>query len=126
MKIKMKDLVSFHQNSDVFSDKTLPLKGAFKINRLKRDIENDFSFYQDKFKEILEKYADKDEEGNIKFSNDGSQILIKEGQIDECTEELENLDSMEVEVDNYDFNIDELGDIDCTPEELEILMPFLS
>ena len=126
MKIKMEELVSFHQGSDFFSNKTLPLKGAFKLNRIKKDIENDFSFYQEKFKEILEKYARRNENGEIEFSEDGSQILIKEGQINECNEELNNLNSMEIEVDNYDFNIEELGNIDCTPEELEILMPFLS
>lgn len=126
MKIRMEELVSFCQRGDVFSNKTLPLKGAFKLNRIKKDVEKDFSFYQDKFREILEKYAERDENGEIKLSEDGEQIIIKDGEFEKCTEELQNLNNMEVEIDNYDFNIDELGDIDCTPEDLEVLMPILS
>ena len=122
----MNQLIKFYQENGIFSNKVLPLKGAFKLNRIKKDIEKDFTFYQEKFKEILEKYAQRDEAGNIKFSDNGEQILIKEGLITECSKELEDLNSMEIEIDNYDFNIEELGDIDCTPEELEILMPFLS
>jgi len=126
MIITMNQLIKFYQENGIFSNKVLPLKGAFKLNRIKKDIEKDFTFYQEKFKEILEKYAQRDEAGNIKFSDNGEQILIKEGLIAECSKELEDLNSMEIEIDNYDFNIEELGDIDCTPEELEILMPFLS
>lgn len=126
MIITMNQLIKFYQENGIFSNKVLPLKGAFKLNRIKKDIEKDFTFYQEKFKEILEKYAQRDEAGNIKFSDNGEQILIKEGLITECSKELEDLNSMEIEIDNYDFNIEELGDIDCTPEELEILMPFLS
>lgn len=126
MIITMNQLIKFYKENGIFSNKVLPLKGAFKLNRIKKDIEKDFTFYQEKFKEILEKYAQRDEAGNIKFSDDGEQILIKEGLITECSKELEDLNSMEIEIDNYDFNIEELGDIDCTPEELEILMPFLS
>ena len=126
MIITMNQLIKFYKENGIFSNKVLPLKGAFKLNRIKKDIEKDFTFYQEKFKEILEKYAQRDEAGNIKFSDNGEQILIKEGLITECSKELEDLNSMEIEIDNYDFNIEELGDIDCTPEELEILMPFLS
>ncbi len=126
MKIKMEELVSFYQRSDVFSNKTLPLKGAFKLNRIKKDMEEDFDFYQEKFRDILEKYAQREENGEVKLSEDGSQVLIKDGEIDKATKELDELNLMEIEIDNYDFNIDELGNIDCTPEELEVIMPFLS
>ena len=126
MVITMAELVNFYQKNAIFSNKVLPLKGAFKINRIKKDIEKDYAFYQEKFKEILEEYAERDDAGNIQFSEDGEQIMIKEGMIGDCSDRLEELNSIEIEIDNYDFNIEELGDIDCTPEELEILMPFLS
>lgn len=125
MQVLMKQIVSFHQNSDAFMGKTLPLKGAFKINKIKKDTENELEFYQNKFKEIVEKFSKKDENGQIQFSEDGEQILIQEDKLAECNQELQDLEEMEIEVDNYDLVIDELGNIDCTPEELEVLMPFI-
>lgn len=126
MVVTMSQLVAFHQGNASFSGRVLPLKGAFKINRIKKDTEKDFTFYQEKLREILDKHAKKDEDGNIKFSDDGEQILIKDGEVEECSKELADLETMEIEIDNYDLNIDELGDIECTPEELEVLMPFFS
>lgn len=126
MTITMEQLVGFYRGGEIFSNKTLPLKGAFKLNRIKKEAEKDFTFYQEKFKEILEKYAQKDENGEIKFSEDGQQIMIQEGQIAVCSKELQELEQMEVEIDTYDLTIEDLGDIDCTPDELQVLMPFFS
>ena len=77
-------------------------------------------------KEIIDKYAQKDDDGNLVFSEDGQQILILDGKVDECNDALEELQNLEVQVETYNLQIDDLGeDIECTPEELEALMPFI-
>ena len=103
------------------------MKVAYKLNKLKKAVEVEGEFYSNKFQEIVDTYAKKDENGNIVFSDDGNQIMIKEGMVDECNQALEDLQSLTVEIDNCNLTIDDFGDnIECTPEELEALMPFLS
>ncbi len=47
--------------------------------------------------------------------------------VDECNEALTNLQNLEVEINNYNLTIDDLGeDMQCTPDELEELMPFMN
>ena len=47
--------------------------------------------------------------------------------VEECNKALNDLQELTVEVDNCNLTIDDFGDdIQCTPEELEALMPFLS
>ena len=124
--VALSEIMDFYKQVDSLSNKTIPLKGAFKINRLKKDLEKDYTFYQEKFKDILEKYAEKDENGQIKISEDGQQIAIIDGMVDSCTKEITELETMMVEIDNYDLVIEDLGDIECTPDELKPLMPFLN
>ena len=126
MKITMEQLIDFRNNGDFFATANVPLKGAYKINKIKKAVEKESEFYSEKFQEIIDSFAQKDENGNLKFSEDGSQILIQDGKIDECNQALEDLQNLEVEVENFNLTIDDLGEnIECTPEQLEALMPFM-
>ena len=125
--VTMDQIIAFRNNGDFFANASLPLKVAYKLNKLKKAVEAEGEFYSNKFQEIVDTYAKKDESGNIVFSDDGNQIMIKEGMVDECNQVLEDLQSLTVEIDNCNLTIDDFGDnIECTPEELEALMPFLN
>lgn len=124
--VTMDQLIAFRNNGDFFSNTTLPLKGAYKLNKIKKAVEKEGEFYVEKFQEIVEKYAQHNENGSVVFSDDGTQIMIKDGMIDECNQALEDLQNLEVQIENYGLTLDDLGeDVECTPEELEALMPFM-
>ena len=124
--VTMDQIIAFRNNGDFFSNTTLPLKGAYKLNKIKKAVEKEGEFYTEKFQEIVEKYAKHDENGQLVFSDDGNQILIKDGMVDECNKALEDLQSLEVQVETYGLTLDDLGEnLECTPEELEALMPFM-
>lgn len=124
--VTMDQLIAFRNNDDFFSGTTLPLKGAYKLNKIKKAVEKESEFYQEKFQEIVNTYAKKDENGNIVFSEDGNQIMIKDGMVDECNQALEDLQNLEVEIETYGLALEDLGEgVECTPDELEALMPFM-
>ena len=127
IKITMEQLIDFRNAGDFFEGTVIPLKGAYKINKIKKAVEKEAEFYSEKFQEIVEEYAQKDEEGKVKFSEDGEQILIQEGKIAECNKALEELQKLEIEIENYDLTLDDFGtDVSISPDQLEPLMPFLS
>ena len=124
--VTMDQIIAFRNNGDFFANAHLPLKVAYKLNKLKKAVEVEGEFYSNKFQEIVNTYAKKDDDGNIVFSDDGQQILIKDGMVEECNQALDDLQALTVEIDNCNLTIDDFGDnIECTPEELEALMPFL-
>lgn len=125
--ITMRQVIDFKNNEGFFTKTNLPLKGAYKINKIRKAIEKEGEFYSTKFQEIVNTYARKDENGDLIFSEDGEQIMIQDDKIGECNQALSELQKLEVEVDNYNLTIDDLGeDLECTPDELDALMPFLS
>ena len=124
--VTMEQIIDFKNNASFFSNQSIPLKGAYKLNKIRKQVEKESEFYSEKFQEIVDTYAKKDENGNIVFSDDGNQIMIKEGMISECNEELKKLQQLEVEINNYNLTIEDLGEgIECTPEELDAIMPFM-
>ena len=125
--ITMDQIINFRNNGNFFGNSTLPLKGAYKLNKIRKAVEKEGEFYTEKFQEIVDTYSRKDENGNIVFSDDGDRILIEEDKIDECNQKLEDLQNLEVQIENYDLKLEDLGeDLECTPDELEALMPFFS
>ena len=124
--ITMNQIINFRDNGGFFANAHLPLKGAYKLNKIRKAVDKEAEFYAEKFKEIVETYARKDENGEYEFSEDGSQILIKEGMVAECNQAIEDLQNLEIEIENYNLTIDDLGDdLECTPDQLEALMPFM-
>ena len=52
--------------------------------------------------------------------------MIQEDKIEECNKALEDLQNLEIEIDNYNLSIEDLGeDFECTPEQLNALMPLM-
>ena len=124
--VTMDQIIDFRDNGSFFADTNLPLKGAYKLNKIRKAIEKEGEFYQQKFQEIVNTYAKMDENGQIVFSEDGSQILIKDGMVEECNKALEELQKLEVQIENYNLSIDDFGEnLECTPDQLNALMPFM-
>lgn len=124
--VTMEQLINFRANGDFFANANLPLKGAYKLNKIRKAVEKESEFYSEKFQEIVNTYAKKDEEGNIVFSEDGGQIMIQDDKIIECNQALEDLQQLTIEIDNYNLSLEDLGeDLECTPDQLDVLMPFM-
>ena len=122
----MDQIIAFRNNGEFFAGASLPLKGAYKLNKIKKAIEKEADFYTEKFQEIVDTYAKKDDDGNFIYSEDGNQIMIKDGMVEECNQAITDLQTLEVEVENYGLTLEDLGEnLQCTPEELEALMPFM-
>lgn len=125
MTTKMSNIINFEIFYNEVKTTKLPLKTAFKLSNLTRAIESQIGFYREKFQEILKEYGEFDEEGNIKTINDGAGIKVKEGKEMECITKINELQSLDVELPDITFDIEEFGDIELTVEVFNIITPFL-
>ena len=126
MTIKMEQLINARNDLGFFASINLPLKGAYKLTKIKKAVEEEYDYYAEKFQEIIDKYAQRDENGEIIFSEDKERIMLDEDKLDECNDALIELQQLDVEIDTYGLCIEDLGDdVECTPEQLESLMIFM-
>lgn len=125
MKLKMSQLLNIKSIFDTIKEKKLPIRTAYKINKLFSPIDNEFSFYQQKFGEIVLEYGKKDENGNFIYAADGASIEIMDGRQVECQAKVEELNSIEIDLPDIKFTLDELDGLNFTLGQLECLMPFI-
>jgi len=102
----------------------MPIKTTYKVLKLFEGIKKDVEFYKEELQKIVDEYAERNEDGEFVYTENGQGVKIKEGKLDECTEKLDALAEVEVEVPNIKFKIDELPD-SLSVHDLKLLMPFI-
>lgn len=103
--------------------KDMPFSLAYKFTKLLKLIETNEQFYNQKLRELLEKYAQKDENGEYIEQEDGI-LLIPETRI-EFHEKFNDLKNIEISDNLPTFTSKELECISISPRDLFALMPLI-
>lgn len=122
--MKMYEILDFSKVYNSIKDEKMSIKTAYKLNKLVKKIEEENNFYNIKFHEIIEQYAEKNDQGEYQYIDENS-IKIKEGKEQECYKKVSELQNLEIEIPNITFSIEELGDINLTIDTVNMLMPFI-
>ena len=122
--MKMYEVLELQKLYASIANVKLPLKTSYKFTRLMKRAEEEISFYQEKFREIVEEYGVK-ENGEYKLTPDGQSIVIIAGKEVECSQKLAELRNLEVVIEGIAFSVDELEGIDVSIQELSCLMSLI-
>ena len=122
--MKMYEVLELSNLYNSISNIKLPLKTTYKFTRLMRRADEEITFYQEKFREIVEEYGVK-ENGEYKLTSDGQSIAIIPGKEIECNTKIAELRNLEVPIENIKFSIEELEGIDISISELSCLMSLI-
>jgi hypothetical protein len=121
----MSDIINFSIFYNEVKSTKLPLKTAFRLSNLTKAIDEQTTFYREKIQEILKEYGEFDEQGNLIIINNGNGFKVKEGTEIECSEKINELQNLDVELPDITFDIEDFGDIELTMEVFNIITPFL-
>jgi hypothetical protein len=121
----MYEVIEFTNLYENIKDSKMSLKTAYKFSRLMQQLEKEINFYQTEFAKILQSYAKKDSEGNFLISDDGDSVEIIPGKELECNTKILELRSLEVEVKDITFKLQELDDLQLTISELSCILSLI-
>ena len=126
MTLKMNEIINFGYFYEEVKDKKLSFKVLFKLSNLAKAIDEKTIFYREKLQEIFKEYGEFDENRNLIPTEDGKGIKVKPGTEQECVAKINELQSLDVELPEIKFNIDDFGDIELTIEIFNLIKPFLN
>lgn len=86
----------------------VPMKTAFKLRKIQKNIDEALKNYDTTRIESIKKFAELDEEGNIKADENGNATFASSEDRIKFSKELSELLSLEVDIDK--ILIDDLGD----------------
>lgn len=107
----------------ILSQKDLPFRLSYKVSKLLDKVEKDSQFYTEKLRNIIQKYAMRDENGEIIL--EGENVKIEFTSVAAAEKELADLNDIDIEDPNIFFTIDEFEGLEIKPSELQGLLPFI-
>lgn len=125
MTLKMYAITDFPAFYTKVKSQKLPFKTSYKIALLSNEIQKHIDFYQESFRNLLMEYGKKDESGNVKPTDDGQGVLLKEETMNEAYTKLAELRELDVELPDTKFSLDDFDNVEISPEEMMIIMPFI-
>ena len=124
MKITMSQAFALNSLCEKLSDQQLPLRLSYKIAKGLNLISTELDFYKKQYTLCLKAYAQQNSDGSFEMTDNGN-IKIKPGSEEECVKRLQELDSMEFELPNFDFTLEELDGLNFTINDMKVLSPFI-
>ena len=124
--MKINEIFEFKNFYEEIKDRKLPLKVAYKLNKLLNKLNDEIKFYQEEFSKIVQEYGERDKEGNFVYvDKERASIKIIEGKKEECDKKIIELNNFSFDLDGITFTLDELESLDLTITEMGCLMPFI-
>lgn len=121
--MKLSSIENLYTALKSFQEKEMPIKLSYKFSKIFSSIESDYQFFFSQLRKILDKYAEKDENGEF-IQNEGT-IPFKKDCFELAEKALNDLYETEITLPKVTFTLDELEGIDIKPFELKALLPFI-
>jgi hypothetical protein len=122
--VKLEEIVNGAEALKTLANKSLKGKTAYRVSRLLRELEKEFSLFNDTRGELIKKYGEKDENGELKV-NENSEYTIAPENIQAFYNEINEILGNEVEINGNKIPLAEIGELDFTPNEMIALEPFI-
>ncbi|MDU5106540.1 MULTISPECIES: hypothetical protein [unclassified Clostridium] len=119
MIIKNEKLVNSIGVLSKLTNMELPIKLSYAFSKNITKIDSELTVYNKERQKLIEKYGEKDKEGNLKTKEDGTINIL---DIDSFNKDLKEILEIETEVDIHVIDLENINaDINITPGELMVI-----
>ena len=126
MKLRFFEIKNFIGTYEKIKNTTLPIKVGYKLAKLAALCQKEMDIYQSQLNKIIQEYGARDENGQLIQTENGDGIKIKDDKIQECQEKLNELSTLEIEINESPISIEALENLELSLDEIGALSSFLS
>ena len=123
IKVKLIDLLNSASVLQRLTTIDFKAKTSWQLYKLISAAEKEIGTFQDTRMKVVQKYAEKDENGEMIVNE--NEYKIADGQIEAFTNEINELLMSEVELNVSPIPLEDLDAADFKPTEMVIMEPFL-
>ena len=121
MTLKMSNIIALKGVCENLKSQKTSVKTAYKISKILSAVEKEFEFYQAKFMEIINEYAEKDENGQPVMTDGGNGVKINPEKIGEAQTKMVELETIEAEINVAPLTLDELEGLEISISDMQTL-----
>ncbi|MDU2672650.1 MAG: DUF1617 family protein [Clostridium sp.] len=93
-----REMVTFLNSVGIIKEMVLPVKASYAVSKNIKKIEKEIEAYNEERAKLLDKYGEKDEDGNLVVSEEQNIKIVPEN-VEKWNKDLSELLDIEVEVD---------------------------
>ena len=124
LKMRIQKILAMEEAIKNLKSKNLPIKTAYRLLKLAELVSKEAENYRNLFRQILDEYAEKKEDGSYVLSEDGTNVIIQKDHIQDANQKVDELNKIDVEIP-YTFDIKDFDNIEISLEELAPLMDLI-
>ena len=122
--MRIQKILAMEEAIKNLKSKNLPIKTAYRLLKLAELVSKESENYRNLFRQILDEYAEKKEDGSYVLSEDGANVIIQKDHIQDANQKVDELNKIDVEIP-YTFDIKDFDNIEISLEELAPLMDLI-
>ena len=122
--MRIQKILAMEEAIKNLKSKNLPIKTAYRLLKLAELVSKEAENYRNLFRQILDEYAEKKEDGSYVLSEDGANVIIQKDHIQDANQKVDELNKIDVEIP-YTFDIKDFDNIEISLEELAPLMDLI-
>lgn len=122
--MRIQKILAMEEAIKNLKSKNLPIKTAYRLLKFAELVSNEAENYRNLFRQILDEYAEKKEDGSYVLSEDGANVIIQKDHIQDANQKVDELNKIDVEIP-YTFDIKDFDNIEISLEELAPLMDLI-
>ena len=122
--MRIQKILAMEEAIKNLKSKNLPIKTAYRLLKLAELVSKEAENYRNLFRQILDEYAEKKEDGSYVLSEDGANVIIQKEHIQDANQKVDELNKIDVEIP-YTFDIKDFDNIEISLEELAPLMDLI-
>ena len=125
--MKMFEILELEGLLQKLTQKELPIRTLYKVDKLIKLVGKEKDFYQTQFKTLVDTYAERDENGNYLYTDNSAEaVKIIPDKIAECQSKMNELVNIEItDVPDISFTFEELDSLTLSYAEARPLMNFI-
>lgn len=124
IKVTMNDILNVEKVFKKLINQSLTGKKAFVMARLAREVEKEVTTFENTRMELIRKYANTDENGEM-IVDDNGNVHLSEENVKSCNQELLEGLSQEIELNVSPLQYDWFDSIELTMTEADAFEPFM-
>lgn len=122
--MRIQKILAMEEAIKNLKSKNLPIKTAYRLLKLAEFVATESDNYRNLFRQILDEYAEKKEDGSYVLSEDGTNVIIQKKHIQDANQKVSELNQLEVDVP-YTFDLREFENLEISLEDLAPLMDII-
>ena len=120
MTIKRIDLINLFPIIEKIKNKIFNVYTQYNFLKLQEYINKEKEIYIKQQASLVEKFGQKNENGEVVIKEDGT-VKIKKENVQECEKLLKDINELQIQIPDIYFSLDELQNLEMTFSELSLL-----